>query len=54
MQISDIIAIVQNKANHLKSERQAAHNAGNLEGVIKLDQEIEETQATIDRLVAAQ
>jgi hypothetical protein len=50
MQISELIKIVANRIAALKSRRTLATAAGDLEQVVTLDNQIEETQTTYAKL----
>jgi hypothetical protein len=50
MQLSEIAQIVANRLTALKERRALAVAAGDLEQVVALDDQIEETQATYTKL----
>jgi hypothetical protein len=47
---AEVITILQNRLTSLKAAREAATAAGALDTVAVLDEDIEDTQATIDKL----
>ncbi len=52
MQITEIIAILNNRIATLQTQRMHAVNAGNLDTVVQIDADIAETQLTIAQLSA--
>jgi hypothetical protein len=50
MKLEEIIRIMQNKVDALSNTRNLAYNAGDLEKMINLDQEISITQDSIEKI----
>lgn len=50
MTIPDIINILQNKVTGLEKQKTFAEESGNLAEIVRLEEEIAETKATIEKI----
>lgn len=50
MTLDEVLVVMQNRVLSLKTARASAFNSGDLEGVIKLDNDLITTETTIEKL----
>jgi len=50
MKLSDIKTLLQNRLSSLESQRQVFTEVGNIDWVISMDSEIEETKITLNEI----
>jgi hypothetical protein len=52
MKLDYLIHILNNKILSLQQQKHIAETNGNLEAVLKIDEEIQETQSTLTKLIS--
>jgi hypothetical protein len=50
MKINDLITMAKSRLVHLRSMRESAVRVGDFQGLMKIDQEIDETESTLAQL----
>jgi len=51
MQISELIIIIQNRINSLSNSRAIAANSGDIDAVIAIENQLNDTQITLKQLM---